>query len=113
LDDYLLICNDLHLDYYRQCDELLLESLEQTGKVIQITESRLRNAKKVFFPYLCFLGQADRSKSSKLTHPLLPKSTEWLKQRKFPYSFYPLISKKGRQKLLHTAVILDSSVLGL
>ncbi|MBC7539905.1 MAG: tRNA lysidine(34) synthetase TilS [Bacteriovorax sp.] len=113
LDDYLLICNDLHLDYYRHCDELLLESFEQTGKVTQITESRLRNAKKVFFPYLCFLVAADRSKSSKLTHPLLPKSTEWLKQRKIPYSFYPLISKKGRQKLLHTAVILDSSVLGL
>jgi tRNA(Ile)-lysidine synthase len=113
LDDYLLICNDLHLDYYHQCDEQLLQILENSGNITQITESRLKNPQKIFFPYLCLLGPLDRSKSSKLTHPLLPKSTLWLKQRKIPYSFYPLLSRKGRQKLVHTAVILDSSVLGL
>lgn len=113
LADYLLICNDLHLDYYRQCDELLMQLLEQIGNISQITESRLKNNKKIFFPYLCFLDPEDRINSSKLPHPLLPKSTQWLKQQKIPYSFYPLLSKKGRQKLLHTAVILDSSLLGL
>ncbi|MDD4972945.1 MAG: tRNA lysidine(34) synthetase TilS [Bacteriovorax sp.] len=113
LNDCLLICNDLHLDYYQQCDELLLRLLEHSGDISQITDVRLKNPSKIFFPYLCFLRPEDRNKSSKLTHPLLPKSTLWLKQRKIPYSFYPLISRKSRQKIVHTAVILDSSALGL
>lgn len=113
LRDYLLITNDLHLDYYHKCDELLFELLQQQTDNTQITEFAAQNPKKVFFPYLCFLRPEDRSKSSKLQHPLLPKSTAWLRQHKIPYSFYPLIAKKGRQKLFHTAVILDSSVLGL
>lgn len=113
LKDYLLISNDLHMDYYRKCDELLLQRLIHSHDVTQITDARLKNSSKIFFPYLCFLNAKDRSKSSKLTHPLLPKSTAWLRQHKMPYSFYPLLAKKGSQKLFHTAVILDSSVLGL
>ena len=113
LDNYLLICNDLHLDYYLQCDELLLQLLEHISNNAEITERFKKKAHKIFFPYLCFLDSGDHGKSSKLTHPLLPKSTEWLKQRKIPYSFYPLLLRKGKLKRLHTAAILDSSVLGL
>lgn len=116
LGDYLLICNDLHLAYYHQCDELLLQLLEHSENISQITESPLKNTKKAFYPYLCFLSTKDSTKSSKLSHPLLPKSIQWLKEHKIPYGFYPLLSKKvrkTREKLIHTAVILDSSVLGL
>lgn len=113
LRDYLLITNELHMDYYRKCDELFLQLLEHTNNIAQITEREYKRPVKAFFPYLCFLSDQDKSKSSKLIHPLLPKSTQWLKEHKIPYSFYPLLAKKGKQKLFHTAVILDSSVLGL
>jgi tRNA(Ile)-lysidine synthase len=113
LRDYLLITNELHMDYYRKCDELLLQRLEHTIDVTQITERDHKKPVKAFFPYLCFLSKEDKSKSSKLIHPLLPKSTQWLREHKIPYSFYPLIQKKGKQKLFHNAVILDSSGLGL
>lgn len=113
LKDYLLITNDLHMDYYRTSDERLLRLLQEMEPGTQITERLLTDKSKVFFPYLCLLSAKDRSKSSKLIHPLLPKSTKWLREHKIPYSFYPLLKKKGAQKLFHTAVILDSSVLGL
>lgn len=113
LKDYLLITNDLHLDYYKKCDELLWQNLTQLPNITQITEARSKNPTNAFFPYLCFLSHQDRAKSSKLIHPLLPKSTSWLKQHNIPYSFYPLLARKGKQKLIHNAVILDSSLLGL
>jgi tRNA(Ile)-lysidine synthase len=113
LNEYLLISNELHLDYYLQCDNLLLKYLMQSPSIAQITEDFKNNTNQVFFPYLCFLRPHDRKKSSKLIHPLLPKSTQWLKDKKIPYSFYPLLPRNGRQMLIHTAVILDSSLLGL
>lgn len=113
LKDYLLFTNDLHLDYYAKCDELLVQKLEHSSNVTQITSGAANGPKKVFFPFLCFLHSKDRARTSKLIHPLLPKSTKWLRMNKIPYSFYPLITKKVRQKLIHNAVILDSSVLGL
>lgn len=113
LDNYLLICNETHLDYYDHCDELLLQLLTHTTDIAQITSGETRNPKKVFFPYLSFLHDKDRSKSSRILHPLLPKSCAFLKAKKIPYTFYPLLVRKNREKLVHTAVILDSSVLGL
>lgn len=113
LDDYLLILNDLHLEYYRECDELLLQYLRHIPIGAQITSAFAVNSKKRFFPYITFLEQVDKDKSSKLTHPLMPNSTQWLKDHKMPYTFYPLLSKKNRQKLRLRAVILDSSILGL
>ena len=113
LDDSLLISNDLHLSFYHNCDNALLDLLQTPQGVAQINHGHNKDSNKVFFPYLCLLSAQDRKKSSKLVHPLLPKSTQWLKDRKIPYSFYPLLSRKGRQKLLHSAVILDSSLLGL
>jgi tRNA(Ile)-lysidine synthase len=110
LKDYLLIINDLHLDYYQKIDEKLLQYLTRRT---QITDNQTTDSKKSFFPYLCLLHEKDRSKSSKLIHPLLPKSTSWLRQNRIPYSYSPLIVKKGKQKLSHNAVILDSSLLGL
>ncbi|MGZ3787823.1 MAG: tRNA lysidine(34) synthetase TilS [Bacteriovorax sp.] len=113
LDDYLLIANQLHLAYYQECDELLLRYLMNATDITQITKGRVKDSKKIFFPYLLFLHERDKEKKTKLTHPLLPRSTEWLKVHKIPYSFYPLLSKKNKQKLHHGAVILDSSILGL
>ncbi len=113
LDNFLLITNDLHLDYYRKCDELLLLYLEHKGNATQITASVSKNSQKRFFPYLTVLNSADKGKSSRLVHPLMPKSTQWLKEHHIPYSFYPLLLKKSRQKERLRAVILDSSILGL
>jgi tRNA(Ile)-lysidine synthase len=112
LDRYLFICNDFHLDYYRDCDEKLLGHFKNAGDLAQITSGAFKKQKKWFFPYLTLLNKLDQSKSSKLIHPLLPKSTQWLKDHKIPYVFYPLLGKKGRQMLVHGAVILDSSLLG-
>ncbi len=113
LDDYMLISNESHLDYYRECDELLVQYLEHLSDITQITHPALLNKNKRFFPYITFLGEREKDKSSKLIHPLMPKSTQWLKDHKIPYSFYPLITKKNRQKRSLQAVILDSSILGL
>ncbi len=52
-------------------------------------------------------------KSSKLIHPLLPVTCEWLKKHGISYSFTPLLGARDRQLLAKAAVILDSSVLGL
>lgn len=112
LADYLLVCNELHMDYYKLCDELLLKLL-QNAPIAQIMKIRSKNKNNLFYPYLCIFDKKDRIKSSKLIHPLLPKSTSWLKNEGIPYSFYPLLLKKDREKLLHTALILDSSMLGL
>ena len=111
LGEILLITNEMHLDFYREVDQRLLSYLKN---ITQITYGELsQHQKNIFFPYLCFLSNSDSSKSSKLIHPLLPESTKWLKEKKIPYGFYPLLSRKVRQNLNHTAVILDSSVLGL
>ncbi|MBP9680414.1 MAG: tRNA lysidine(34) synthetase TilS [Bacteriovorax sp.] len=110
LDDYLLILNDLHWEYYRKCDDEILRLLNDGA---QITEVLSTKASKRFFPYLTLLSAKNSDKSSKLVHPLLPKSTKWLKDHKRPYNYYPLIPKKMREKLIHSAVILDSSILGL
>jgi hypothetical protein len=88
-------------------DELILESLEGQKDVFQ------KKPKQNFFPYLCLLNPKDHSRSSKLVHPLLPKSTGWLKKEKIPYSYLPFLLKKGREKAFQGAVILDSSKLGL
>ncbi len=114
LDNFLLIANEIHLDFYREYDELLLNYLKRNSNIAQITSSAVNfEIKKRIFPYISFLNEKDHEKSSKLCHPLLPRSTQWLKDQKIPYCFYPLLSKKNRQKLSHTAVILDSSILGL
>jgi tRNA(Ile)-lysidine synthase len=113
LGDYFLISNDIHLEYYRECDELLIQYLEHMSNAAQITAPHTIDNKKIFFPYILLLGKEDRDKSSKLIHPLMPKSTQWLKDHGISYSFYPLLSKKNRQILRLRAVMLDSSILGL
>jgi hypothetical protein len=110
LENYLLILNELHWDYYQKCDEQLLAILKKNA---QITKAVGQDTNKRFYPYLTLLSSHFKDKSSKLVHPLLPKSTLWLKEHKIPYNYYPLISKKMREKLIHSAVILDSSLLGL
>lgn len=113
LGDYLLICNDLHLDYYQKCDDALLKLFESKKTFAQISELFAHKSANVFFPYLSILPMKNSAKSSKLIHPLLPNSSNWLKQHKIPYGFYPLLSRKGKQNTRSTAVVLDSSLLGL
>lgn len=110
LDDFLLIANESHHDYYREADTHLLTYLKNNA---QITSDDSLKHSKGFFPYITLMGKQDKDKSSKLVHPLFPKSTQWLKDKKIPYNFYPLLSKKNRQILRLRAVILDSSLLGL
>ncbi len=122
LDNYLLFTNDLHLDFYRRFDDKLLEVLKSPKGLSQITDGFVNKMtpKKVIFPYLTFIDSKIPGFSSKLIHPLLPKSCQWLKEHKISYSFYPLLKRKMRdlpkvskQKVILSAVILDSSILGL
>lgn len=113
LKDHLLITNDFQRDFYFKYDELLLQFLIKYPSVEFGAKSLTDKPAITLFPYLSLLSSQDRSKSSKLIHPLLPKSTAWLRQKQVPYTFSPLIVKKGKQKLIHNAVILDSSLLGL
>lgn len=111
LDDFLLIANDGHLAFYQEADARLLDYLKKNHA--QITEGAGQKPAKTFFPFLSILPAREKDKSSKLIHPLFPKSTQWLKEKKIPYTFYPLLSKKNRQMLRGRAVILDSSILDL
>lgn len=114
LGNFLLVLNEMHLDYYNKYDQLLLGYLKRNVANTQITfSSDNAETKKRTFPYITFFNSKDLKMSSKLCHPLLPESTQWLKDHKVPYSFYPLLSKKNRLKLSNTALILDSSILGL
>jgi hypothetical protein len=107
------VINDLHLDFYQTCDELLLNYLKNKQPASQIIKDLAFNPKKQFFPYITILKTLDFNKSSKLIHPLMPKSTAWLKEQRIPYTYYPFLLKKNRQMLNQGAVILDSSILGL
>jgi tRNA(Ile)-lysidine synthase len=112
LADYLLITNDHHLEFYKEADTRLVSKLKSLN-ITQISSDGAQKKYKSFFPYIVLLNERDKDKSSKLIHPLFPKSTGYLKEKLIPYSFYPLLSKKNRQKLRLHAVILDSSILGL
>ncbi len=109
--NYLLIMHNSHLDYYHNLDQQLLDHLEKFG--IKKFLSHNVNREFSFFPFICLIGTASKSDCSRLIHPLLPKSTHWLKRNAISYSFYPLIQTKGRQKLSQSAVLLDSSLLDL
>jgi hypothetical protein len=113
LKDHLLITNDFQRDFYFKYDDLLVQFLMKHPLADFWVKANSAKPLKILFPYLSLLSQQDRSKSSKLLHPLLPRSTAWLRQKHIPYTFYPLMSEKDKQKLIHNAVLLDSSLLGL
>ena len=65
------------------------------------------------FPQIIISNTKNLPKLSKIIHPLLPVTCEWLKDHGISYTFTPLITNKDRQMLIHDALILDSSVMGL
>lgn len=65
------------------------------------------------FPQIVISSTKKLAKSSKIIHPLLPVTCEWLKNHGISYVFAPLMNEKDRQMLVHGALILDSSVMGL
>ncbi|MBC7712902.1 MAG: tRNA lysidine(34) synthetase TilS [Rhizobacter sp.] len=65
------------------------------------------------FPQIVISGSKKLTKTSKIIHPLLPVTCSFLKNQGISYAFAPLMSDKDRQMLVHDAVILDSSVVGL
>lgn len=65
------------------------------------------------FPQIIISSSKKLSKSSKIIHPLLPVTCEWLKINGISYTFAPLLSVEDRQMLINDAVILDSSLMGL
>lgn len=65
------------------------------------------------FPHIVISTSKKLPKSSKVIHPLLPVTCEFLKFHGISYAFAPLMTKKDRQLLVNDAVILDSSVMGL
>ena len=112
LGEYLLITNDRYLRYYQDLDELIVDYLDKN--YAQITHGDINSDKsKIVFPYLGLLSAKDQQYKSKIIHPLLPKTCMWLYDKKIPYSFYPLIQRKGSQKLHQAFVLLDSSLVDL
>lgn len=106
IKDHLFFCNTNQLQFYQALDEKLCSHLQSLS---QIPERALILA----FPKLLISFRKKLSKSSKYTHPLLPVTSEWLKNHGISYIFTPLLNPKDRQMLASDAVILDSSVMGL
>ena len=112
LGEYLLITNERYMRFYEDLDESLIIYLEQN--YAQITRGELKTDRtKIVFPYLGLLSAKEEQYKSKIIHPLLPKTCKWLNDKKMPYSFYPLIQRKGSQKLNQAFVLLDSSLVDL
>lgn len=110
-DKYLLLMNDSHLDYYHNLDAELVATLDQ--RISQITFGAKYEKSKLVFPYLCLISPNQKKFGAKFVHPLLPKTCNWLKAKRIPYSFYPLLTKKGYTNPAHNTVLLDSSFLDL
>ena len=106
IKDTLLIAGQSDLNFYESLDIKLQNFL---AVLPQIPAHCL----SLSFPQLIISGTKNLRKNSKFIHPLLPKTCEWLKQNGIPYAFAPLMKKKDRQILVHDAVILDSSLMGL
>jgi tRNA(Ile)-lysidine synthase len=112
LGEYLLISNERILRFYEDFDESMLNYLRKNHA--QITCSELKfDRTKVIYPYLGLLSDRDSQYKSKMIHPLLPKTCKFLYDKNVPYSFYPLIQRKGTQKLHQAFVLLDSSLVDL
>lgn len=94
-----LVLNENDLLQYNLLDEKIYFQLKNHSQDC-ITEE--------VFPYLVLLEDCHRGKSSKQIHPLLLKTITYLKNKKIPYHFLPLILKKSIKIKSH----LDSSSLG-
>ena len=112
LGEFILITNDRNMNFYQELDAAFVRYLSQNYAQISYGDSSYDRT-KVVFPYLCLLSAKDHNKRSKIIHPLLPNTCRWLSDKKIPYSFYPLIQRKGSQKLHQSLVLLDSSLLDL
>lgn len=88
--------------FYQKLDLELVKFFTDSPQIPKSTYSP-------YFPYLIVDPNGLTHKSSKLIHPLLPKTCEYLKLKKVTYTFAPLIEANVRQKFIRDALILDSS----
>ncbi|MBC7427849.1 MAG: tRNA lysidine(34) synthetase TilS [Bacteriovorax sp.] len=102
----LLLTNNQDLSFYKTLDHRL-------QKFLAISPQIPSGCFSLPFPQIVISGTIKLKKASKYIHPLLPATCSFLKNNGISYVFAPLISIKDRQMLVHDAVILDSSVLGL
>lgn len=102
-----LLITGLHdLAFYKTLDRRLQKFLATQSQIPTRCVS-------LTFPQIVISREHKLAKSSKIIHPLLAVTCEWLKNQGISYTFAPLMSEKDRQMLVHGALILDSSVLGL
>lgn len=101
-----LLINKTQLEFYRKFDHEMRDYLQ---KITQIPERLFM----VSFPGLVVSFRKRLKKPSKVSHPLLPVTCEWLKNAGISYTFTPIMDLEDRQMLAFDAVILDSSVMGL
>ncbi len=106
MKDHLFFCNTKQMSSYQVLDYKLLCYLQSLTQIPDV-------AILLYFPKLLISFGKKLSKSSKLVHPLLPLTCQWLKKHGISYTFTPLLDDKDRQMLANNAVILDSSVMGL
>ncbi len=106
IKDTLLLTGPHDLAFYKTLDRRLQKYLASRTQIPARSIS-------LTFPQIVIANGQKLAKSSKIIHPLLPVTCEWLKKEGISYAFAPLMSAKDRQMLVHGAVILDSSVMGL
>lgn len=106
MKDHMLITNQKQSAYYKDLDQKIVKFLESKTQIPDLAFS-------LSFPQLAISFGKKLSKSSKYAHPLLPVTCMWLKNHGISYTFAPILPYKDRQMLANTALILDSSVMGL
>lgn len=106
IKNHLFFMNTSLVSFYQKRDFLLKAYLQ---KMPQIPDGAII----LSFPNIVISFKKKNLKSSKYAHPLLPMTCEWLKTHRISYTYAPLLSPKDRQMLVHDAVILDSSLMGL
>lgn len=106
MKNHLLVVGEKEKRFYQDLDEKLANYLINTAQIPEL-------AANLNFPLLAIDKKKKLKKSSRIIHPLLPVTCEWLKNHGISYAFTPLLSFNDRQMLAKAALILDSSVLGL
>jgi tRNA(Ile)-lysidine synthase len=101
----LFIIGQKQKDFYQEMDEKFVQYLESKAQIpFSVTKC---------YPHLVIGKNILVKNSMQFVHSLLPKTCAWLKNKKVPYTFAPVLKKEITQKLLQSAVVLASSDLGI
>lgn len=103
--DEMMFLNKILFERSLELDQKLVSYLESS----EITHDLYLD----LFPYLLITKGQKTNSGSKFIHPLLPKTCHWLKENNISYTFDSNFHKKSEQNLASSALLLDSSRLGL